>query len=336
MDPALLLGHLPRPILVLGRDMTVRLANAAFAGLLGAAGADATAVSALVRGESFLALALAKAMARLRVVGRSTEFRWSPSGEHAATFHVEVTCTDEDVFIAIFDPISEQVTLEEIHSETRTYLEAVLNHLDVGVLVLDPRFCVTFINRTQIPLLALCGVDQSMLDLIGGPVAASLPLLSLEQWADVHARVVERGETVTFEKVAYPATSPSHYFQMRIVPLSLGGALGGICITEDITRLVTLESELVRNERMALVGQMAIALNHEINNPLLVVIGSAESLLMSGTLDQPTVDSLQAIVESGQRIARVTHRLRKIEQIQLTEYVKDGPMMLDLRLLDET
>ncbi len=50
MDPALLLGHLPRPILVLGRDMTVRLANAAFAGLLGAAGADATAVSALVRG----------------------------------------------------------------------------------------------------------------------------------------------------------------------------------------------------------------------------------------------------------------------------------------------
>ncbi len=335
MDAGQLLGPLSRPVLVVAGDLSVRYANAAFAELLGAAGADAVALTALVHGETFLARAMAKALARLRMVGRSTEFRWNPAGDPAAAYHVDVTCTGDDLFVAMFDPINEQVTLEEIHSETRTYLEAVLNHLDLGVLVLDPRFCVTFVNRTQVPLLALFGVEAPMLDLIGGTVFGCLPIRPLEQWADIHRRVVERGEAVTIEKIAYPAAAPTHYFMMRIVPLSLGGALGGICITEDITRLVTLEQDLVKNERMALVGQMAIALNHEINNPLLVVIGSAESLLLSAELDPVTVESLRAIVDSGQRIANVTHRLRTIEQIQLTEYVKDGPMMLDLRLMDE-
>ncbi len=60
-----------------------------------------------------------------------------------------------------------------------------------------------------------------------------------------------------------------------------------MCVSEDVTRLVTLETELVRKERLGLFGQMALALNHEINNPLMSILGSAESLLFSPVSTPP-------------------------------------------------
>ncbi len=332
MDAEHLIARLPRPFAVLAGDLSVRFGNEAFAALLGGdAGNGHPPLTGRLRAEPTLSEALEKAMARVPLVGRTTECRWTPRGEDGATYTVEVTCAADGTYVTAFVPIVEQVSLEDIQGETRTFMEGVLNHLHVGVVVLDARFCVTFVNTPQAPLLALFGVNGNAFELIGEPVAGCVPLLSLEQWADVHRRVVEQRETVEFEKLAHTAGSLTQYFQMRVIPLSFGSGAGGMCITQDITRVVTLEQELVKNERMALFGQMAIALNHEINNPLLVVIGNAESLLVSGSLDEHTRDALSAIVDAGQRIAKVTHRLRKIEQIQLTEYVKNGPMMLDLR-----
>ncbi len=331
MDAEHLIAWLPRPVAVLARDLSVHCANEAFAAMLRDDHDDTAALTRRLRREPTLPDALEKALARVPLVGRSTECHWTPADEEGTAYTVEVTCAAENVYTVSFTPIAEQVTLEDIQGEARTFLEGVLNHLHVGIVVLDTQFCVTFVNWPQGPLMALFGMAGGAFELIGRPVAGSIPLLSMEQWADVHRRVVDQRETVEFGKLEYRAGPVPRYFQMRVIPLALGTGLGGVCITEDITRVVTLEAELVKNERMALFGQMAIALNHEINNPLLVVIGNAESLLVSGSLDEHTRAALNAIVEAGQRIANVTHRLKKIEQIQLTEYVKNGPMMLDLR-----
>ena len=93
-----------------------------------------------------------------------------------------------------------------------------------------------------------------------------------------------------------------------------------------------LERELARKDRLALVGQMTVALNHEINNPLTAVLGTAESLLFGKDLAPQTAVRIETIRNNAMRIVEVTRRLRQLEDIHLTEYVQGGPLMLDLQV----
>ena len=52
-----------------------------------------------------------------------------------------------------------------------------------------------------------------------------------------------------------------------------------ICVTEDATRVVQLEHELVRQERLAVAGRLVAKFHHEINNPLVTILGMAEMML---------------------------------------------------------
>lgn len=227
------------------------------------------------------------------------------------------------------EPITDGVTVEEIYTQTRTYMEAVLNNLPLGVMVLDHAFRITFFNKCQSMVFTRLGVDPSMLDLIGADLAQRYPLLSPADWAEARVQVL-RGNQFGRSRVGWPAGHAQGHFQVSVTPIHDVRIGGAICTTEDISPFVKVEDELVREERMALIGQMAIALNHEINNPLLVILGQAESLMMAPGMDPSVIAGLRAIQAAGRRIERVTRKLRLMEEIQLTEYVKDGPMMVDL------
>lgn len=222
----------------------------------------------------------------------------------------------------------ENPTVEDLNAVMRQYMESVLNSLQTGVIVLDGEFHIAFYNRSQEAFFRRMGVEPSMLELIGAPVVRHMPLLSSTDWAEAMI-AVERRSTLTRTRQPWPLDRPDGYYEISVFPIQHDGAEGAICTIEDISPLVKLEEDLVREERMALIGQMAIALNHEINNPLMVVMGQAEAVQMTSA--DPAVNaSMQAILAAGHRISRVTRKLRLMEEIQLTQYVKGGPMMLDL------
>ena len=222
----------------------------------------------------------------------------------------------------------ENPTVEDLNAVMRQYMESVLNSLQTGVIVLDREFRIAFYNRSQEGFFRRMGVEPSLLELIGAPVVRHMPLLSAADWTEAMV-AVERRSTLTRTRQPWPADRPDGYYEISVFPIEHDGGEGAICTIEDISPLVKLEEDLVREERMALIGQMAIALNHEINNPLMVVMGQAEAVQM--TAADPAVNaSMQAILAAGHRISRVTRKLRLMEEIQLTQYVKGGPMMLDL------
>jgi two-component system nitrogen regulation sensor histidine kinase GlnL len=73
----------------------------------------------------------------------------------------------------------------------------------------------------------------------------------------------------------------------RAVPVSLqtapihgpaGEVRGAVAVLRDLSRLKALEAEVRRSERLAALGQMALALAHEIRNPLGAVRGVAQLL----------------------------------------------------------
>jgi PAS domain S-box-containing protein len=73
----------------------------------------------------------------------------------------------------------------------------------------------------------------------------------------------------------------------RMVPVSLltapvhgpdGEVRGAVAVLRDLSRLRALEAEVRRGERLAALGQMALALAHEIRNPLGAIRGVAQLL----------------------------------------------------------
>jgi nitrogen fixation/metabolism regulation signal transduction histidine kinase len=331
MNDESILSVLPKPLAVFTAHLDVSFANHAFADLFQLRAGDLAALTNVTRSTPSLATAFVKAVARLRTAGWGAKFRCTLEGDEPHVFDVHLKRMAGDSFLAVFDDVSEQVQLEEIQARARRYLESVLNHLSLGVIVLDEFFNTTFFNADQAALFKRIGVERSMLEIIGGPIADHYPVFTTEEWDGIFSRVAGAGETVTWAKLPFPREAPASYYQISFMPLPAEREErpAAICVTEDVTRTVGLEHELIKKERLALVGQMAIALNHEINNPLTAILGTAESMLFRQTLDPDATRRIELIKSNAVRIADVTGRLRGMEEIHLTEYVQ-GTLMLDL------
>jgi len=89
------------------------------------------------------------------------------------------------------------------------------------------------------------------------------------------------------------------------------------------------ENELRKARYLADAGEVSLALQHEINNPLAALLTNS-SLITSGLLTAEEVkESLATIDVQARRIADVVKRLNAIEAPRTVEYIQ-GQRMLDL------
>lgn len=84
----------------------------------------------------------------------------------------------------------------------------------------------------------------------------------------------------------------------------------------------------VDSARVDAVKQTVIALNHEINNPLTVVLGNAELLLMKGEqLPEEVKVRLETIVQAGLRIRDAVVKMTHVTEARSTTYVRNVQMI---------
>lgn len=98
-----------------------------------------------------------------------------------------------------------------------------------------------------------------------------------------------------------------------------------------LRRVLSLQSEAIRFEQLALLGRTAIALQHEINNPLAAIVGNAHLLTLQDLPAAQKEEIAQSIYQMAQRISAVLNRVESIQKIKSTKYVGDA-QMLDLDL----
>ncbi len=95
------------------------------------------------------------------------------------------------------------------------------------------------------------------------------------------------------------------------------------------------EAELRTARYLAGVGEMSIALQHEINNPLAALLGNA-SLVASGILGPAeSAATLKVVEEQARRIADVVKRLNALTDPRSVEYAH-GQKMVDLGIPKES
>ena len=108
-------------------------------------------------------------------------------------------------------------------------------------------------------------------------------------------------------------------------------AVGFQVSARDITERTNLRELLVKAERLGAIGQVGIAVRHEINNPLTTVIGNTELLIERYENTDPDLKArLDMILNNALRIAEIVKRLEGIKQDKVVEYLR-GVTMTDLK-----
>ena len=94
-------------------------------------------------------------------------------------------------------------------------------------------------------------------------------------------------------------------------------------LLEANEKLKRTQAKLVELEKKQTVADMAATLNHEINNPLAIIAGNAQFLLMTMKNSNPSIiKRLKAIDKEASAIAQITERFRHLDTLVTEEYVK--------------
>jgi DNA-binding response OmpR family regulator len=94
--------------------------------------------------------------------------------------------------------------------------------------------------------------------------------------------------------------------------------------------LVATQARLIRSERLAAIGEIGLAIRHEINNPLGSVLGFTDLLLADvDAYPEGARRKLEAIRRATLRIRDVVKQLEGIQEDRTVEYVA-GMQMTDL------
>ena len=113
-------------------------------------------------------------------------------------------------------------------------------------------------------------------------------------------------------------------FRGSSVRRATGDIDGAVLAIEDVTDRVALAQEVQQAEKLAVVGQLAAGIAHQIGTPLNVISGSAEYLMMESGGEKPRPQELDIIIAQTDRITKLIQQLLNFAR----------PARMELRSLD--
>lgn len=86
----------------------------------------------------------------------------------------------------------------------------------------------------------------------------------------------------------------------------------------------------IHDEKLEGISQLAVSVNHEVNNPLMGLMGTAEMILLeNGNLPEKVRRDLKTVIDQARRIQSITLRLRDLDHLRTVPY-DDRAAMIDL------
>ncbi len=150
----------------------------------------------------------------------------------------------------------------------------MINSLKHGVLVLNVSGEIMLINLEAVSVLKRIGIH-----LVQGMSILDTALPNTIMKAARTAALL--GQSFLDQKETIESDGNALHIRWNATPLNdKGTTIGSIIIFEDITESVNLFRQVQDSERLAVAGEVAAGLAHEIRNPLAVATGSLQLLEM--------------------------------------------------------
>ena len=213
---------------------------------------------------------------------------------------------------------AEQASLETELQRVRLEADDILRNIRSGVLTVDGRGRLAFINPTAERMLRL-----DARNLLGQPVLDQLRTRSGELWAAINSgirngRKISRGEglVASAQGRQFPIGLSTTVFRQESQETPSVTA-----IFTDISDLKQLQELHLRAERLEAVAALSASLAHEIRNPLASIRSSVEQLSRSkyATNDERFLADL--IVRESDRLSRLLNEVLDFSRVRATEFV---------------
>jgi signal transduction histidine kinase len=218
----------------------------------------------------------------------------------------------------------------------RTTSKAILESLVGGVLTVDTRGRITIINRAASRILEL---------------PSRSPYPDLEAMAKRHPRLaevirqaLETGVYVQDDDVDFVTAQAERLTLRATVSAQLdesGRRVGLVVLVKDVSRIVELEKELRKKERLATAGTLAAGVAHEIRNPLSAIelnLRLLQDEVSSTSPANPDVEEyLEVLFAETCRLNRITSsflQLSRPEPITKVRLPMQQPIRRVVRLLE--
>ena len=208
--------------------------------------------------------------------------------------------------------------------EAKDFLAKLVDSIPDALFILDPEGKITYYNG---------GVNAELgyaPDALNGKSFSSVIADKKITLQEILERLDKEEKLSNLEISLFNHKKQSVPFRLSASCLKnqKGESIGFIFIGSNISELKRLEQELIEKEKLAIFTETAIAVNHEINNPLSPILGNAQMLLQNAdNLDEDTVKRLQAIYKNAQRIQKITQKLRQIRHPVQKVYVGKTTMV---------
>ena len=193
------------------------------------------------------------------------------------------------------------------YEQNELMLQVVFNTSPNAIIVYDGQLRIRFINPAFTKLFGYVREECMGQGLLLVPGAD-------EQLVRQEFRCLREGKAVKEREQGMIGNDGSLLTVSRIISLcesQKSGAADILVIIRDISEEKKLLAQVTQSEKLALLGQLAAKLAHEINNPLQVITGNTE-LLLRESLEDATKKALSLILSASGSIERLTRNLLEV------------------------
>lgn len=178
-------------------------------------------------------------------------------------------------------------------------------------------------------------------EMIGQPLAMCISSRAHDAQPEDLMHAIRTGEKQLFgsggEVIGKHQDGTTFPIELTVGDMHLNGQRLFTVIVRDLTERRQIEEKMRHTDRLALVGQLASGLAHEIGTPLNIITGDAELLLMECPNMGSHRDELETIVAQSDRISRLIEQLltcaRKNPHQVMNPLSIEQPVSQALRLL---
>jgi PAS domain S-box-containing protein len=246
----------------------------------------------------------------------------TPAGERFFNIHIQRTLAISEKFsgaVVILNDITMQKRTEAALQETTIWLKEMFNALEEAVFIETPDGCIVDAN---IAAKKIFGYTRGELQ------NRTTEMLHVDEdhfkaFTDrVRSALDEKGQA-SFEYLAKRKNGDVFPAMVNIASLKKGDLtpLGIVSIIRDISALKQAEEATQNSERFQGALELAGAVCHDMNQPLMAISGYAELILMECPDGSAFADKLKKIAEQVAKMGDITQKLMRVTRYETKTYM---------------
>ncbi len=224
-------------------------------------------------------------------------------------------------------------------NEAERFSSHILENINSGVIAIDEKYNIVVFNKAAEKITGYTATEVVGKNILDNPMK-----LNKDDWHIVESY---ESEEIFFERPAYLIRKDKQKVSIVLSTSILwnenGKKKGSITIFRDNTQIEQLQHQIMRTEKLAVVGRLTAGIAHEIRNPLLPIRTSTQLLLSKvddQVLDSDSIKLINIINEESERLNRFLDQLvgqnsnksAIEEKTLLQEVVKDVLLLMNHNL----